>query len=110
MKCHNCGKEFKPSGPMVSYCDNCRSTVANFRDGIPPLSSSIESPKVEGSFKGSTVTCVVLGLVGLVVGLYYLANPSLEGASVVNSYRLAIAQTLTISGSVFLAVGIRPRT
>jgi hypothetical protein len=48
------------------------------------------------------------------VGLWFLLNPELPGASmyssdVINLQRLSIGQTFTLVGAIFLAVGIRPR-
>jgi uncharacterized membrane protein len=59
--------------------------------------------------RGSDVACVILGVLFLVVGLYFLLNPSNAGSDVANMHRLTLGETLSIMGAIFLAAGIRPR-
>lgn len=60
--------------------------------------------------KGSATACVVLGVIALGTGLYFLMNPSADGyRDIANMNALAIGQALTVSGAVLLGFGIRPR-
>ena len=60
--------------------------------------------------KGSVGTCLVLGAIFLLIGADFLIlHPSGEVESVVNLQRLAIGQSSSIVGAIFLAAGIRPR-
>jgi hypothetical protein len=61
---------------------------------------------------------IVLGLIFLAVGLYFLFNPGVPvddalgatlGHTVVNLQRLAFGQSFTVSGAIFLAIALRPR-
>ena len=64
---------------------------------------------------GSVVDCVLTGTILIVVGFYFLLNPSIGdttkelGMNVANLQLLDIGETCTIAGAIFLAVGIRPR-
>ncbi|HEU4700684.1 MAG TPA: hypothetical protein VFS40_15980 [Gemmatimonadales bacterium] len=83
----------------------------------------VEDPPVrEKRETWSATPCLALGLLFLAGGFYFLItsgtpvpNTGLEGLGValprevVNLQRLAFGQTFTISGAVFLAVGLRPR-
>ena len=63
---------------------------------------------------GTQTGCIVLGVVFVALGFYFLISPSegeveILGRTVVNLHRLALGQTSAIVGAIFLAAGIRPR-
>jgi len=74
-------------------------------------SAIVESHRVGSreETRGSVVACVILGVFFLVVGLYFLLNPSNAGSDVANVHRLTLGETFSIMGAIFLAAGIRPR-
>jgi hypothetical protein len=80
------------------------------------MANSMLQPARPQNYAGSESACIVLGLLLLLVGAYFLiVNPSEGGAGilgrdVVNLQRLYLGQTAAICGAVFLAAGLRPRS
>lgn len=83
----------------------------------PQGESGQTSPRSE--YRGSLSACLTLGLFCLGVGFYFLlVNPSeeiggdyvaIQGSRVANIHRLTLGETFSIMGTIFLAVGLRPR-
>lgn len=93
-----------PSGRSSAKCPNCYSDLPK---AIIESNRAITSA---GQELGSATLCVVLGLAGLGIGLYFLINPSARGYSnIANMHALAVGQALTVAGAVLLGLGIRPR-
>jgi hypothetical protein len=89
-------------------------TRAKAEGRSPNISPSESGNNINEEYRGNAGLCIILGLVGLIGGVYILLNPAdssaeIFGRSIVNQHRLVIGQTLTIVGAIFLAVGIRPR-
>ena len=55
----------------------------------------------------------VLGICGIIIvaaGVYFLfMDPTVDGTDVINMHKVAIGQTLTIVGTILIAVQWRPR-
>lgn len=68
----------------------------------------MRSPKGSNE-KGSSI----LGLCGIIIGcggLFFLfMDPTVEGTNLINMHKLVIGQTLTIVGTILVAVQWRPR-
>lgn len=84
-------------------------TAAVIADESPETCASTAATQA-----GSATACLATGTLFLVVGLYFLFNPSEPGAygevsHVANIHRLTIGETLSIVGAIFLAAGLRPR-
>jgi hypothetical protein len=78
-----------------------------------------ETPPSLPAERGSAAACVWIGIILLLIGAWFLVQPSTEmGQSfessgfpaLVNIHRLYIGQTCIIAGAIFLAAGIRPRS
>ena len=94
--------------------DEIEPTRAKAEGRSPVISPSEPGSNINEEYRGNPGICLILGLVGLIGGVYILLNPSdssaeVFGRNIVNQHRLVIGQTLTIVGAIFLAVGIRPR-
>ncbi|MDH1243892.1 MULTISPECIES: hypothetical protein [unclassified Stenotrophomonas] len=93
-----------PSGRSSAKCPKCYADLPK---------AIVESNRMSvnaGQERGSAAGCVVLGLVALAIGLYFLINPSASGyGNIANMHALAVGQALTIAGAVLLGLGIRPR-
>ena len=70
-------------------------------------SSPITDVNPDSPFPAKTVLTVI-GILSLLIGLYFLLLAPGEGEGVVNLQRLTIGETLSICGAVFLAAGMRP--
>jgi hypothetical protein len=85
------------------------------KDGRPSSNPMSQANKdTDDSYKGNVGVCIVLGLAGLIVGAFFLFDPSADptvvvARNIVNLHRMTIGQTLMIVGSILLAAGIRPR-
>lgn len=102
-QCGSCGSAI-PIGRNVTNCPRCHLR-------LPDAVITAQRAKQEGvAEQGSVTACIVLGLAGLGVGLYFLINPSASGyGNIANMHALAVGQSLTVAGSVLLGFGIRPR-
>ncbi len=93
-----------PSGRTSATCPKCYAKLPK---------AIVESNRASATAvqeRGSAVACVVLGLIVLGVGLYFLINPSASGyGNFANMHALAVGQALTVAGTVLLGLGIRPR-
>ncbi|MCU1025962.1 hypothetical protein [Stenotrophomonas maltophilia] len=93
-----------PSGRSSAKCPKCYADLPK---------AIVESNRATASAVqefGSATLCVVLGLAGLGIGLYFLINPSASGYNdIANMHALAVGQALTVAGAVLLGMGIRPR-
>jgi len=68
-----------------------------------------QGPEKSAEQHGSATACIVLGLLALTVGLYFLIDPSVSGyGNIANMHALAVGQALTVAGAVLLGLGIRP--
>ncbi len=82
----------------ATFCQSC---------GIP-LAAAVKHG-------GSEALCITLGLLFGCIGLWFLVvSPSigtveLLGGDVVNLHRLALGETSSIVGAIFLAAAMRPR-
>lgn len=93
-----------PSGRSSAKCPKC------YADLPKEVVESNRASANAGQELGSATLCVVLGLAGLGIGLYFLINPSASGYSnIANMHALAVGQALTVAGAVLLGFGIRPR-
>ncbi|HID7812680.1 hypothetical protein [Stenotrophomonas maltophilia] len=93
-----------PSGRSSAKCPKC------YADLPKAIVESNRATASAGQELGSATLCVVLGLAGLGIGLYFLINPSASGYSnIANMHALAVGQALTVAGTVLLGFGIRPR-
>lgn len=96
-----------PSAPQSKPTADPGALAAATTGRVPPGS-------VEPVYS-SRGTCIVLGILLLLVGVYFLVvSPSAGGAEllgrdIVNLQRVYVGQTAAICGSIFLAAGIRPR-
>jgi len=101
-------------------CPACHAAIPSARSSVKCPKCYADLPKAivesnratasAGRELGSATVCVVLGLAGLGIGLYFLINPSASGYSnIANMHALAVGQALTVAGTVLLGFGIRPR-
>jgi hypothetical protein len=123
--CTVCGGK---AGFMMSVCPTCmkaserRALAAQESTGAgddrlarqDPLSEQAPQPLERGVETGAPLT--IIGILFMLVGVWHLLNPGLpgyEGAllgrGVANLQRLAIGETFTIAGAIFLATAWRPR-
>lgn len=93
--CPKCQAENTATAP---FCFNCAAPMPNAPDPAPPVRE-----------KGSEALCLVLGLLCLAIGLWFLVASPSEGEGVVNLQRLTIGETSSIAGAIFLAAAMRPR-
>lgn len=123
----NCPACSNPIGDLNAneFCSECgeplpaeitsrfQGAKAANRSGQPGEAGKFMDDSPAGSplpaSRGSWELCVTIGVVLLLVGGYYLLNPSEEHASAVNLQRLAIGATASIVGAIFLASAVRPR-
>ena len=122
--CTKCGKEIAGADLYRDPVDGARMHRACYftsRSLASPVAApsepTIAAPATSG---GSTAACATIGTLALAIGLWFLLNPSLavetvgsyglrETSNVVNLQRLAIGETLTIVGAIFLGFAMRPR-
>jgi hypothetical protein len=113
--CIYCGKPVSDGGDRHAACE--AEAKRPVRASPPTAASSVAS---RPGIPRGVIMCNVLGVVFLLVGLYFLViepgNPmadtlpdSVAGIRVVNFQRLAIGQAFTVAGAVFLAAAWRPR-
>lgn len=103
-QCPACGAAL-PTGSGRTSCPKCHGKLS-------PESVKMQIDQLAGATEreGSATACVILGLAGLGIGLYFLINPSVSGYSnIANMHALAVGQALTVAGAVLLGLGIRPR-
>lgn len=101
--CATCGAAI-PSGQGVTNCPKCHLRLPE--STISAKRANDQSNEERGSATG----CIILGLAGLAVGLYFLINPEANGYSnIANMHALAVGQALTVAGAILLGMGIRPR-
>jgi hypothetical protein len=119
--CKQCGVD--KTGFMSDLCAGCISRPLASGDSEESGQSTVHniteaSSSHTVSNQGSASTCIALGTLSLLVGLYFLVNPTADVSSaygavgvpqVANIHKLALGQTLAIVGAVFLAAGLRPR-
>ncbi len=135
-KCSECGK---PAGFIMSVCQECvgkqakreRERIARVNSQTMaaadyqavgdadrrPLSpgTSVRAQSPHQPESGSAQACVSLGIIFSAIGIWFLllspgeGSAEILGRSVVNLQRLAIGQTSSIVGAIFLAVALRPR-
>lgn len=102
-QCPSCSAPI-PSGRTSATCPKCYAKLP--KAVVESNRASVTAAQERGSAAG----CVVLGLIALGVGLYFLINPSASGYSnIANMHALAVGQALTVAGAVLLGMGIRPR-
>jgi hypothetical protein len=103
-RCEACGRDFNEALNRCPFCSVLAS--AGSGAGNAPQTGSRR-------YAGTTTGCLALGLLCTVIGLYLLIDPSaakaIVGPSIANLHKLALGQTLTIVGAIFLAAAIRPR-
>ena len=86
----------------------------------PASSAPNAAPVRLATAGGSTFARGIVGALALLVGLVFLFDPGVDVATsgrfgleettrVVNMQRLAIGQTLTLAGAIFLGFAMRPR-
>lgn len=74
-----------------------------------------DGPAASDPYKGSTATCLLVGLFAIGVGCNYLfivpgnAGATYGGQMIVNYQRLAIGMASSIVGAIFMAAALRPR-
>ncbi|MBB3277426.1 MULTISPECIES: hypothetical protein [unclassified Pseudoxanthomonas] len=117
--CKACGIE--KANFMSDLCGNCMDKRVTPSPSVQSFSAPAQSPPAAQSFaqeKGSVSACLVLGVVFLLIGLYFLIDPTTNSSSpygsidlpkVANIHKLTLGQTFSIMGAVFLAAGLRPR-
>lgn len=104
-----------PPPVQQSYVDPINTPRSVPGPAAPTLEELIaKRQREDGSRDNETraATCILLGIAFIAVGSYFLfVEPGVrtEYGEVANLHRLTIGQTLAIMGSVFLAIGIRPR-
>ena len=59
--------------------------------------------------RGSLAGCLVLGSIALVVGAYFLVDPSAGGSNYANAHALTLGQTFMLSGAILIGFALRPR-
>lgn len=115
---------------MAGISPTADSKLLHDAGAIVPLSEALppEEPQPDVSAirttveeQGSTAACMVLGAALLMIGLCFLVlkpgttvveptSYSGDTHDVVNIQRLALGQTFTVSGVLFLAAALRPRS
>lgn len=119
-KCKCCGKPARFMSDLCPACidiafKNSSAQAGAAQGGQPPAKLAARPIDETRSTAGNAGFCITLGILFLLIGGYLLLlSPSEDGAellgrSVVSMHRLVIGQTSSIMGTVFLAVGIRPR-
>ena len=100
--CPSCGAAL-PTGRGMTNCPKCHAKLSldNLALQLGPASGAEQH--------GSATACILLGLLALAVGLYFLIDPTVSGGYIANLNALAIGQSLTVAGAVLLGLGIRPR-
>lgn len=113
--CKECGVE--KARMMSDLCGKCISKVPVSISNNEQISDD-EQLETHSSRGGSASTCIVLGVLCLAIGLYFLFNPTTDISSVygaedlpkvANIHKLTLGQTFSIIGAIFLAAGLRPR-
>ena len=90
---------------MTGACRICPAEEPS--PGGSPLRGVDGAP--ENQARGSEGLCLVLGAVLIGLGIYFLLQPGVGDSGVINLQRLTWGEAFTISGSIFLAAGLRPR-
>ncbi len=115
--CGICGKSTGASSSVHPECQQeAERRTAAGDAGRSPEKVMTSTPDATAGL----IMCNVLGVLFLLVGLYFLVvepgNPvadtlpdSVAGIRVVNFQRLAIGQAFTVAGAIFLAAAWRPR-
>ncbi len=106
-QCAQCGAAIPANGRSP----NCSKCGAKLPLGIGLTTrTDAAAPAPVAAGNGSATACILLGVVALAVGLYFLLNPSADGyRDVANLHALAMGQAFTIAGTILLGFGIRPR-
>jgi hypothetical protein len=106
--CMTCGVE--KAAFMSDLCTRCvdKAIPAPKVERVPPAGTT-RMPE-----KGSAASCIALGVVALLIGLFFLIDPSSGSPEygmphVANIHKLTLGQTFSIMGAIFLAAGLRPR-
>ena len=114
--CKACGVE--KAGFMSDLCSNCMDKPAAPSPSAQSIASTAASPTAQSFIstqeQGSASTCLALGVLSLLIGLYFLIDPttgssSEYGSQVANIHKLTLGETFSIMGAIFLAAGLRPR-
>lgn len=100
--CPSCNAAL-PTGGGMTNCPKCHAKLS------PDSLALQQGPDSGAEERGSATACILIGLLALAVGLYFLINPTVGDGSIANLNALAIGQSLTVAGSVLLGFGIRPR-
>ena len=109
-----------PSTQGLSDCPKCKQSLRKLRadanlagiGSTPGTSRTADDLEDETGYQpaGSAAACVLIGLLTIGLGLYFLVFPTGGGsANVANLHALAMGQTFTLAGTILFGLGIRPR-
>jgi hypothetical protein len=103
---------------LSDMCGACISKMHKPPGYIEPTTAKLDSSGQQATEElGSPRLCLFLGVSLMVLGGYFLLNPSvpvdngfgIAVSYVANIHRLTLGETFFITGAIFLAAGIRPR-
>lgn len=102
-QCGACGTATPPNRDM-SNCPKCYAKIPE------EMVANLQKGATVGESNGSVEACVVLGVIALCAGLYFLINPDANNyRDIANMHALAMGQAFTVAGAILLGFGIRPR-
>jgi hypothetical protein len=117
--CKVCG--VRKAGLFSDLCVDCMDKPEKSSPTSQPVAPpdvASDTTRTDFQEQGSASTCITLGVMSLLIGLYFLADPTTASSSaygsvdmpqIANIHKLTLGETFSIMGAIFLAAGLRPR-